>query len=149
MNINEQYKEKIEKKKKIEIIEFFKEYNINNNRIITKKDLAFALRRLISRYLGGKRGDTDIDEKQKLIGQIIRNDLWELYIIQNEERFQNEIYSLTFDLKVSQAYDYYEILEGDSYEIFDLKEIENENKINSNNDESYIINKIIEDEEGE
>ena len=149
MNINEQYKEKIEKKKKIEIIEFFKEYNINNNRIITKKDLAFALRRLISRYLGGKRGDTDIDEKQKLIGQIIRNDLWELYIIQNEEKFQNEIYSLTFDLKVSQAYDYYEILEGDSYEIFDLKEIENENKINSNNDESYIINKIIEDEEGE
>ena len=89
--------------------------------------MAFALRRLISRYLAGKRGDTDIDEKQKLIGQIIRYDLWDIHIIQNEDKFQNEIYHLTFDLKVSQALDFYEVLDGDSYDIFDLKEINKEN----------------------
>ena len=139
LNINEQYKEKIEKDKKIEIINFFKAYEPDkNNKLITKRDLAFALRRLVSRYLAGKRGDTDIDEKQKLIGQIIRYDLWDNYIIQNEDIFQNEIYHLTFDLKVSQAFDFYEILDGDSYDIFDIKEMKNDNPENGNKIESFI-----------
>ena len=149
LNINEQYMKKIEKNKKIEIIDFFKNYEMNNkNKLITKKDLAFALRRFISRYLAGKRGDTDIDENQKLIGQIIRYDLWEINIIKNEEKFQNEIYNLTFDLNVSQALDFYEILDGDNYDIFDIKEIKNkdnniilENKIEEEK-ENIIDNKI-------
>ena len=149
LNINEQYMKKIEKNKKIEIIDFFKNYEVNNkNKLITKKDLAFALRRFISRYLAGKRGDTDIDENQKLIGQIIRYDLWEINIIKNEEKFQNEIYNLTFDLNVSQALDFYEILDGDNYDIFDIKEIKNkdnniilENKIEEE-EENIIDNKI-------
>ena len=145
LNINEQYKEKIEKNKKNEIINFFKEYKgKEENKLIKKKDLVFALRRFISRYLAGKRGDTDIDEKQKLIGQIIRYDLWENYIIQNEDIFQNEIYNLTFDLQVSQALDFYEILDGDSYDIFDIKEInEDSNKnIIIEDDENKKKNKV-------
>ena len=82
--------------------------------------MASALRRLISRYLAGKRGDTDIKEDQELIQQIGRNDLWEKNIIEVED-FQTEIYSLTFNLKVSQAYEYLEILGGDSLDIFDAK----------------------------
>ena len=132
LNINDQYKEKIEKNKKFEIINYFKNYELDKGKLITKKDLAFALRRLISRYLAGKRGDTDIDEDQKLIGQITRYDLWEFYIIQNEDIFMNEIYHLTFDLKVSQALDFYEILDGDSYDIFDMKEINKDNNENIN-----------------
>ena len=118
-NINEQYKEKIENNKKIEINAFFKNYN-ENKKLIKKKDLASALRRLISRYLAGKRGDTDIKEDQELIQQMTRNDLWEKNIIDVED-FQTEIYSLTFNLKVSQAYEYLEILGGDSLDIFDAQ----------------------------
>ena len=118
-NINEQYKEKIENNKKVEINSFFKNYN-EKEKLIKKKDLASALRRLISRYLAGKRGDTDIKEDQELIQQITRNDLWEKNIIDVED-FQTEIYSLTFNLKVSQAYEYLEILGGDSLDIFDTQ----------------------------
>ena len=113
--LNNQYQDNIDNNKRMEIIQFFKDYNKNNDKLITKSDLAAALRRFISRYLAGKRGDTDIDEKQKLIGHIIRNDLWELNIIKNEEKFQNEIYSLTFDLKVSQAYEFYKVLGEDLF----------------------------------
>ena len=113
-NINEQYKEKIDNNKRLEIINFFKNYNTNNDKLITKKYLASAIRRFISRYLAGKRGDSDIDEKQKLIGQIIRYDLWELNVIKNEDKFQSEIYSLTFDLNVGQAFEYFKILDEDS-----------------------------------
>ena len=119
-NINEQYKEKIDENKKKEIVNYFKEYNYNNDKLISKNDLAGAIRRFISRYLVGKRGDTEIDEKQKLIQQITRNDLWELYIVKNENIFQSEIYSLCFDLNVSQAYEFYEILGEDELNIKDI-----------------------------
>ena len=143
VNINEQYQEKIDKNKKIEIINFFKNLEKEkNDNLITKKDLAFALRRFISRYLAGKRGDTDIDEKQKLIGQIVRYDLWDNNIIKNDEKFQNEIYYLTFDLNVGQALDFYDVLDGDSFDIFDIKEIKDENEDDNNN---YNINIIIEE----
>ena len=123
-NINLQYKEKIDDNKKKEIISYFKEYNKFKDKLISKRDLAGALRRFISRYLVGKRSDTEVDEKQKLIKQIIRNDLWELYIIQNENKFQVEIYSLTFDLNVNQAFEYYEILGEDELNIKDIDLIE-------------------------
>ena len=143
VNINEQYQKKIDKNKKIEIINFFKNLEKEkNDNLITKKDLAFALRRFISRYLAGKRGDTDIDENQKLIGQIVRYDLWDNNIIKNEEKFQNEIYYLTFDLNVGQALDFYDILDGDSFDIFDIKEIK-ENDGDNNNE--ININIIIEE----
>ena len=120
-NINEQYKAQIDENVKNQIIQFFKEYNSKNDKLITKDDLAAALRRLISRYLAGKRGDTDINENQELISQIIKQDLWDYDILKNEEIFQREIYSLTFELKVSQAFEYYAILGGDSFDFFDKR----------------------------
>ena len=139
-NINDQYKEKIDNPKKLEIIQFFKNYN-NNDKLISKNNLAAALRRLISRYLAGKRGDTDINENKKLIEYITRNDLWELYIIKNEEKFQSEIYTLTFDLKVGQAFEYYKILGEDLENILNIKD--NNNNINIINDESLNDKNII------
>ena len=136
-NINEQYKEKIDNNKRLEIIKFFQNYNNNNDKLITKKNLAAAIRRFISRYLGGKRGDSDINENQELIGQIIRYDLWELNIIKNEEKFQSEIYSLNFDLKVSQAYEFYKILDED-LQNHNIKENIINNDNNDNNDNIKI-----------
>ena len=144
-NINEQYKENIDDTKKTEIIQFFKNYNNKNDKLITKKDLAAALRRLISRYLAGKRGDTDIDEKQKLIQQILRYDLWDIHIIKNEDTFKNEIYNLTFDLNVSQAFEFYKILGENFEDVIDMKSIkemkdlkEDKNNVINDNDKNEI-----------
>ena len=88
-NLNEQYKKplNVEIKKKLE-------NNIdnimNNNGLIKKQDLADAVRRLISRYLTGKREDTDIGEDQKLLDYIVRADLWKPYISENQN-FENEL----------------------------------------------------------
>ena len=96
----------------------------------------------MSRYLSGKRGDTDINEEQPLKGQIIRNDLWDIKILKDEEKFQNEIYSLTFDLKVSQTYEFYEILGGDPFDYFDLQNNSNEIIENSKNENINLNNEI-------
>ena len=63
---------------------------MNNNGLIKKQDLADAVRRLISRYLTGKREDTDIGEDQKLLDYIVRADLWKPYISENQN-FENEL----------------------------------------------------------
>ena len=57
---------------------------------IAKQDLADAIRRLISRYLGGKREDTDINENQKLMDYISRADLWKPSI-SGDNNFENEL----------------------------------------------------------
>ena len=144
-NINEQYKESIDKDKRLKIIQFFKDYNLLNDKLIGKNNLAAAIRRFISRYLAGKRVDTDIDEKQELILQITRNDLWDLNIIQNVNKFQSEIATLTFDLKISQAYEFYKILGEDTINSIDLKdkvsaEESNKKKINYENEIKEIKN---------
>ena len=64
---------------------------INENSSLKKQDLANATRRLISRYLSGKRGDTDIGELQKLFEYIQRVDLWKADFLDNEE-LGNELY---------------------------------------------------------
>ena len=87
--------------------------------------------------MAGKRGDSDINENQELIGQIIRYDLWELNIIKNEEKFQSEIYSLNFDLKVSQAYEFYKILDED-LQNHNIKDNIINNDNNDNNDNIKI-----------
>ena len=112
-NLNEQYKAEIEKEKLDRINEFFKDYDKDNDKLIKKEYLASALRRFIFRYLSGKRADVDISETQQLIAQLARNDLWKLNLTDDQERFDSELYQLSFDLKVNQAYEYYNLLGGD------------------------------------
>ena len=100
---------------------------------ITIGDLAAAVRRFISRYLVGKRQDIDIDEKRDLAFELTRNDLWEEKIVKLEKF--DELISIQlneFNLKVGQAYSFYQIIAGEdkigipNYEI-------NSNNFNSNN----------------
>ena len=100
---------------------------------ITIGDLASAVRRFISRYLVGKRQDIDIDEKRDLAFELTRNDLWEEKIVKLEKF--DELISIQlneFNLKVGQAYSFYQIIAGEdkigipNYEI-------NSNNFNSNN----------------
>ena len=60
--------------------------NINNPKIITKRILSTALRRFVSRYLSGKRGQIEINENHNLIYYLSKHELWDNYdFILNEE----------------------------------------------------------------
>ena len=129
-NLNEQYKAEIEKEKLDKINEFFKDYDKDNDKLIKKEYLAAALRRFIFRYLSGKRSDVDISETQGLIAQLTRNDLWKLNLTDDQERFNSELYQLSFDLKVNQAYEYYNLLGGDKLDT-NFEKCENDLKENN------------------
>lgn len=72
--------------------------NIKKEILIKKQDIAVAIRRLISRYLSGKRGDTDISEIKKLYDYIQREDLWRTELI-NDGNFQEDLYNIFENLK--------------------------------------------------
>ena len=86
-NINEEYKMKIKEKDKIKIKNYI-DLNIKEDNLVKKNDISAAIRRLISRYLCGKRGDTDINEYKKLSDYILREDLWR-YELQNDKNIDN------------------------------------------------------------
>ena len=89
-------------------------------------DLAAAVRRFITRYLVGKRQDIDIAETRDLSFELTRNDLWSEKIAKLDNL--EELISIQlseFNLKVGQAYAFYQI-------------IAEEDKIGINN---YEINK--------
>ena len=88
-NLNEQYKQPINEENKRKIQNRINDI-IKENSLIKKQDLADAIRRLISRYLGGKREDTDINENQKLMDYISRADLWKPSI-SGDNNFENEL----------------------------------------------------------
>ena len=82
---------------KKEIKEYLDE-EISESNLIKKKDIANAVRRLISRYLSGKRGDTDISEYKKLYDYIQRDDLWRTDLLENNN-FETELFNIFEKLK--------------------------------------------------
>jgi len=66
--------------------------------MIKKQDIANAVRRLISRYLSGKRGDTDISEYKQLYDYIQREDLWRTELLENDN-FETELFNIFEKLK--------------------------------------------------
>ena len=96
-NLNEQYQMQLSEDNKRKIKVCIDNY-LKENNLIKKQDIANAVRRLISRYLSGKRGDTDISEYQKLFNYINRADLWKTEISSNEN-FDNELFNI-FEMKI-------------------------------------------------
>ena len=93
-NLNEQYKMNIPDDIKRKIKEFMDLcLEKNKNIILKKEDIAPGIRRLISRYLSGKRGDNDINEHKKLFDFIQREDLWDIQF-QNNDNFQKALYDI-------------------------------------------------------
>ena len=91
-NLNEQYKMHLTDEMKKNIKKIF-DTSIKENSLLKKQDIANATRKLISRYLSGKRGDTDIGEYQKLYDYIQRSDLWRSDII-DREAMGEELYNI-------------------------------------------------------
>ena len=91
-NLNNQYKLHLKDEVKKAIKDYL-ENSIKENYLIKKQDIANATRRLISRYLSGKRSDSDIGEYKKLFDYIQRADLWRADLPDNEN-FSNELYDI-------------------------------------------------------
>ena len=146
------------------INKYFKNENIKENeKLITKRSLATAIRRFISRYLSGKRGDNEINENNKLILYITRQELWDDYALIENEDFEVEL-SLILNneennssILVGHAKNIYEILGGDKdllKEYFSKLDktpyIENnKNKINKEKEEINQNNNVKINEEEE
>ena len=99
-NICDQYKMHINDEEKVKL-KCYIESTLTKNNLIQKEDLSNAVRRLISRYLVGKRYDVDINENMKLSYQIKRADLWrfELQNDINQNLFESEINSIFEGIK--------------------------------------------------
>ena len=98
-NLNEEYKNKI------------KHYINDKGKVLIDKNFTEVIRKLISRYLVGKRSDNEIDEKKELQLYIDQEDLWEINPSKDEE-LQNalEIFFGYFPLTVGQSLALYDLL---------------------------------------
>ena len=124
-------------------INYYFEYN-NNNKLIDKINLTQAIRKLISRYIVGTRQDTDIKADENLKLYIIKAEFWPKYIIEDDDKFNNEIAQiLESNITISQSLSLYDFLKGDEAQIKKKLIIKEESKKIDKNISNFIfINKI-------
>ena len=140
-HIPEDFKLGLNSKEKEEILNYF-ERNKDNEKIIDKKNLTTALRRLISRFLVSSRQEVEIKSDLKLSLYIKREELWNNDYFENEE-FNKEIMDIFKDnIKIGNSFCLYNILDGDKFlkmELgLDIKK--EENNINEENNEEINPN---------
>ena len=114
--LKEEYKKEIDEKIKNNITK-----NLEIKKIYSKKDLAKAIRRLISRYLVGTGVINDINTGNDLCFELSREDLWDEKIKKIDEldnKLKEQLGEIK--LKVDQALSLYNLIG-----IEDRKEIEN------------------------
>ena len=86
-------------------------------KLITKKSLASACRKFISRYLVSTRNDTDYSEKADLAVNLTRYEFWPAEYFINEDIFNKEIDFLKKEkLTIGQCYELYNLMGGDEKE---------------------------------
>ena len=138
-NTNIEYSVKLPEEKIIRINNYFNEKDKGNGYLITKIVLSGAVRKLISRFLSGKREEQDISPQNELFLYLqYREDIWKKEIKDNAN-FDKEISELSeFKILVQHSIDLYDVLGGDKnllgdevikeMEIQEEKRIEEENK---------------------
>ena len=136
-NVLLDYQIELNDKIKEHILKYFDENKNKKDLIFSKKDFASAIRKLISRYLVSLRGDVEIDPKMALNLQIIRGDLWDKKIIEND-LFESEIKKICIDeIYVNNCMALYNLIgevEKDNDELLKNKKIQDNNiKIIENN----------------
>ena len=102
------------------IIKYFNNIDNNPGKIIKKEIFCSAIRRFISRYLTGKRGENEINENNTLVNEILRPELWKPFFTESDS-FEIEIgeimsiltHEYEGSLKVGQALELYDLLGGD------------------------------------
>ena len=140
-NVNEEYKKKIEKSETNKILNYFEN---GEKKLIDKMLLATTVRRLISRFLSGKRGENEIKEDENLLYFLqAKEEFWNKEIFNNPE-FDNEFENMisAFEVKVNEAIDFYEVLGGDKELLGDKKEFEEDENDDRNKDNNIDYNLI-------
>ena len=122
-NVNDDYKVDIEQDEIDKINTYF---NDNNDSLISKQLIATTVRRLISRFLSGKRGENEIKEDENLLYFLqAKEEFWSKDLFNNpkfDEEFEKMICSFT--VNVNQAIKFYDVLGGDKELLGDKKEFE-------------------------
>ena len=103
-----------------QIKKYFNDIDKNPGKIIKKDIFCCAIRRFISRYLTGKRGENEINENNTLLNEILRPELWKPFFTESDS-FEMEIgeimsiltHEFEGSLKVGQALELYDLLGGD------------------------------------
>ena len=162
-NILEDYTLVLEDKYKKYVIDYFKK-NENQKKIINIQEFTFALRRLISRYLAGSRQEIDIKSDLALILYINKDEFWSKEIADNDEKDNELILICHKDIKIGNAWDLYNTLNGDAIlnkyidkskqkenqigDDFEQKEIKLKNKVEIKKEEGQIDErKVVKQEE--
>ena len=137
-NLQNEYKQKIPEDKKEAIKNKLLKDEKDPKALYNTKDLAGAIRRLISRYLTGKTQEIDIKSDIKLSENLTRGDLWETKISENPE-FENYVKNQLneFEIIVGQAYDLYEFIGEEDKKL--IKSYKNEDKNIREEQEDIII----------
>ena len=152
-NLLDEVLKPIDEDKMIIIKKYLKDYNDKYN--IKKIEFASAIRKFISRYIAGKRSQSEINENKMLFDYLNRVDLWAINT--DNDNFKKD-YSKLSELKITvgEGNNFYEILGGDSQLLLNLdieEKIDHKNKKILSNiefDESMNNkNKIIIDDEND
>ena len=135
-NLLDEYMKKIDEEKKQSILKYLQE-NPDKNNYIKKNEYASAIRKFISRYLAGKRSQSEINEDRMLFDYLNRFDLWTKNI--DNKEFEKEYFNIKqLKISVGEALDFYNIL-GEDSELLNLN-VENNNSNNINNLNEEQIN---------
>ena len=141
-NLLDEFMKQIDEDKKETIIKYFKKKEDKKGNYITKLELASAVRKFISRYLAGKRSQSEINEDKMLFDYLNRADLWVKNI--DNPKFEKEYFEMIkLKITVGEAMHFYDLLGGNSPLLNlhdDEKYIKLKNDIENNED-------VIEDQE--
>jgi len=131
-NLRDYYKKKIDANQKEKILKLFDGKQL---KIITKKNLSSACRKLISRYLVSTRDDTDYSENNKLTLYLDREEMWSAELWKNEEIIKQDLEVLSKEeLILGQSYELYNILGGDENKALEGIKMKNEKEKEENNE---------------
>ena len=142
-NIPQDYQIELDEDLKKYILNYF-DITKNEQKLITKKNLTSALRKLISRFIAGTRLDVEIKEDGILKLYITREDLWNKNILENK-LFEEEIEKICKDeILIKHCWSLYNLLEGDDnkYEEMVHNKKNNKNRINENNEHEINTSSI-------
>ena len=120
-NANEEYKIDIQQEEINKINIYF---NNNHGKLVSKMLILPAVRKFISRFLGGKREEKEIKENENLLYFLqSKEEFWSKDIFHNPEfdlEFENMLNS--FSVNVNQAINFYEVLGGNKLEMENFNE---------------------------
>ena len=112
-NICEDYKINLSDQNKKHILDYF-EKNKNPENLINKKNATVALRKLLSRFIAGRREEVDIKPNAILNNYMKLEYLWDNNLI-NNIKFEDEISKLfKDDILIENAFTIFNLLEGEN-----------------------------------